>query len=397
MRSESSTSQLFLYIDLQSLDIEELSGLEFQQLMQDKQSVEELGVVLQKLARKDFPESGAKEFDRMLKGRFYQALLPKWQCKLGTPKTDESFEDLYARARAIERHAQQIGAGRQVNSMRSEPSTADEPSKKTDTASEPRTSKSWHGQPRRDDRNKSRGCFHCGEVGHIQHNCPKLATEAAGRSRGKVSSMVAQDASKHLEHCSIEELEKVLAEKKAGVEQLQLSGTATVDVVTGNTVRAKGSLLRACVEIEGLPVEAVVDTRAQCTVISRELLRNLGRHMRERKMELPKCAPPSVKLVGRGGKGGDELAITAKVPFHFALDGYSTYAPVFVQPDSDIQCLLGMNVIPSLGIWVKRANGEVMTEPTAPEPSAETKVYLIQSTRIQGRMALFKKLRLTYL
>ena len=31
---------------------------------------DELGVVLQKLARKAFPESGAKEFDHMLKGCF---------------------------------------------------------------------------------------------------------------------------------------------------------------------------------------------------------------------------------------------------------------------------------------------------------------------------------------
>ena len=61
-----------------------------------------------------------------------------------------------------------------------------------------------------------------------------------------------------------------------------------------------------------------------------------------------KCAPPSVKLVGRGGKDGDELAITAEVPFHFALDGYSSYSPVIVKPDSDNQCWLGMNVIPSL-------------------------------------------------
>ena len=62
---------------------------------------------------------------------------------------------------------------------------------------------------------------------------------------------------------------------------------------------------------------------------------------------------------------------------------------MFVRPDSDIQCLLGMNVIPSLGIWVKSVNGEVMIEPTAPEPAAEAKVYLIQSTCIQGRKALF--------
>ena len=79
-----------------SVDIEELRGLEFHQLMQDKQSVEELGVELQKLERKAFPTSGTKEFDRIVKGRFYQALLPKWQQKLGAPKATETFEELYA-------------------------------------------------------------------------------------------------------------------------------------------------------------------------------------------------------------------------------------------------------------------------------------------------------------
>ena len=97
-----------------------------------------------------------------------------------------------------------------------------------------------------------------------------------------------------------------------------------MDVVIVSTVGAKGPLLRACVEIEGLLVEAVVDTEAQCTVISREHLRNLGRNMREHRMELSKCVPPGVKLVGRGG---NELAITAEVPFHFALDGYSILSP----------------------------------------------------------------------
>lgn len=97
---------------LRSLDIAELKGLEFHQLMQDRQSVDDLGVTLQKLAVKAFPESGAKKFDRMPKGRFYQALLPKWQRKLGAPKTDESFENLFSRTRAIERHEQQFNSGR---------------------------------------------------------------------------------------------------------------------------------------------------------------------------------------------------------------------------------------------------------------------------------------------
>ena len=46
---------------------------------------------------------GPKEFDRLLKGRFYQALMPKWQRKLGAPKASETFDELYAWARTLER------------------------------------------------------------------------------------------------------------------------------------------------------------------------------------------------------------------------------------------------------------------------------------------------------
>ena len=38
---------------------------------------------------------------------FFQVLLPKWQRKLGAPKIDEKFNDLYDRACVIERHEKQ--------------------------------------------------------------------------------------------------------------------------------------------------------------------------------------------------------------------------------------------------------------------------------------------------
>ena len=60
------------------VDIEELRGLEFHQLMQEQQTVEQLGLELQRLGRKAFPNASSKEFDRMLKGHFFQALHPKW-------------------------------------------------------------------------------------------------------------------------------------------------------------------------------------------------------------------------------------------------------------------------------------------------------------------------------
>ena len=78
--------------------------------MQEKQSVEQLGMELQRLARKAFPERNAKEFDHFLKGHFFQALLLKWQWKLGALKASESFNNLFTRARTFERHDHQFSA-----------------------------------------------------------------------------------------------------------------------------------------------------------------------------------------------------------------------------------------------------------------------------------------------
>ena len=59
--------------------IEELRGLEFHHLTQGSETIEQLGLRIQQLGRKAFPTIIGKDFDRLLKGRFYQALLVKWQ------------------------------------------------------------------------------------------------------------------------------------------------------------------------------------------------------------------------------------------------------------------------------------------------------------------------------
>ena len=51
--------------------------------------------------------------------------------------------------------------------------------------------------------------------------------------------------------------------------------------------------------------------------------------------------------------------VTAQV--QFTLDGRSTTVPVFVQPDSKQECLLGSNVLPSIGITVMCASGNPLT------------------------------------
>ena len=84
--------------------------MEFHQRVQSDETIQELGMDLQKLARKAFPLMADKEFDRMLKGRFYQALHPRWQRKLNAPKPDETFGQLFERARMLEQHEKQFTA-----------------------------------------------------------------------------------------------------------------------------------------------------------------------------------------------------------------------------------------------------------------------------------------------
>ena len=64
-------------------------------------------------------------------------------------------------------------------------------------------------------------------------------------------------------------------------------------------------------------------------------------------------------------------------------DGESAYVTVFVQPDSEQQCLLGTNVLPALGLRINRANGEPLIVRKETEPIV-AHVRLVQSSSILG-------------
>ena len=113
--------------------IEELRGLEFHHCTQGDETIEQLGMSIQQLGRKAFPMIVGKDFDRLLKGRFHQALLVKWQRKLGAPKADESFQDLFTRARVLEEHERQYtvsAESRTANLPKSRSGTSKSPSSK---------------------------------------------------------------------------------------------------------------------------------------------------------------------------------------------------------------------------------------------------------------------------
>lgn len=128
----------------------------------------------------------------------------------------------------------------------------------------------------------------------------------------------------------------------------------------------------------------MVDTGAQSTIISRVDLHQIGQQRCREGKPVPTLEEPTVKLYGKDAvAGGQRLLITAQLEVTFKLNCEYVHAPVFVQPDSSQACLLGMNVIPSLGIKVTRATGESLCSVSGYE-SGMARVGLVKSVCIPG-------------
>ena len=370
------------------VDIEELRGLEFHRHMQGTETIKQLGITIQRLGRKAFPSTAGKEFDRLLKGRFYQALYVKWQRKLGPPKASESFYELYDRARALEEQEKQYAASSVIhqsdNSRRSDQSkmsTGSQPPAGTLPPSTPTTQATVRSEEI-GSRQLARRCHHCKETGHLRRDCPRRQ-EALGRS--STNTVTAQQNPAHVEDLTEQELERLLAERRLQRERGSVTNpeVSHANTITATAAHAKavGAALETDVSIEGVSVRCLIDTGAQSTIISRATLRKVAQLLKLQGRPPPSLELPRVKLLGKGKGDYRELTITAQVDLTYMLDGRSAIIPTFIQPDSEQDCLLGANALPLLGITVSRSNGDIimadsqeMTQSDSQETQSDSQV-----------------------
>ena len=221
-------------------------------------------------------------------------------------------------------------------------------------------------------------CDACHKYGHIASQCRsrRNRSEAAGRSRENSSRTLATTAS-----LTDDELKEELARRQLQKEQQLLTDTSEVQAVTGEAV---GPTLSMDVNVEGVVVPAVVDTGSKSTVISRSLLHNIKRHLLRKGEPMPELELPKTTLYGASGS---PLEITARVNLLFSVDGKSARVLVFIHPNSLQECLLGMNVLPALGVTVHKANGDTLT-PSVTQPEVAT-VRLVQAVRIPAMRGVF--------
>ncbi len=296
-------------------DIEELRGLEFHHHTQgDGEPIEQLGISIQQLGRKAFPSITGKDFDRLLKGRFYQALLVKWQRKLSCPKPDEGFHELLARARMLEEHEKQFALSAQSRNENKKGSS--EHSRRQNKPADKRNSTSLlpvNKSSEKEADNHTFRCYRCKQPGHLRKDCPRK-TEAPGRTmHGATTGSVGVKASVQVEDLTESQLEDMLAERRLNRVQQGFVETGTDSQTSAikaseEKALAVGALLHMNIDLEGLPVKAMVDTGAQSTIISRSTLYAVNHHLKQQGTNLPPLELPTVRLYGKDGqKGGKQL------------------------------------------------------------------------------------------
>ena len=202
-----------------------------------------------------------------------------------------------------------------------------------------------------------------------------------------------------VEDLTEEQLETLLNQWRLAKEkQLLMETQSSVDTVTAKPTKVRnavGPTIYIDLEIEGVKVEAMVDTGAQSTIISRALLHEIANSLKAHGRPVPELEAPCTRLFGKECNSvKPELDITAQVMLTLETDNRCVTVSVFIQSNSEQLCLLGTNAATIVGLKFLKPDGKPLKMQSAQSSQSESskvKIRFVQASTVPGRKGRFLK------
>ena len=190
-------------------------------------------------------------------------------------------------------------------------------------------------------------CFHCHGTGHFARDCPFRGRVAPAESRGRgyasnrsqgVAALTAQEESdereKHAER--IERLQQEVREAEMEGAMGRAMTTMRVFSTGDSSGLSMGPTLTTMVQLEGIPVEALLDTGSPITIVSLDFLMSSLATQRPKEQSVEdwkqavkdRVVSPTVALRGYGGGG---INIIGQLECTISQGPFSQTAMVLIQ------------------------------------------------------------------
>ena len=356
-----------------------LTALQTQMFHSRKQgaaeSVDDYAQELRKLHSKAYSTAmgGNSEAEKVgqivLLNQFVSGLRPEIQTKV--VGVEGSVDEIVTKARFEEAKLKEVSGRYQQKPypnknrfggpLNRNPSTPATPQRVTPTTPSERT------EPPKTPRGRNGTCYRCGMEGHFKSDCPyPKPPRDSGESRGKsqVKRVTPQEKPDPIEKNEIEILREKL--RQAELDAAIGSSGMVKTVIPADKGSRLGPTVYDTVAVEGISVQALIDTGSPATIASLEFVLKVLKSNRSKEQTdaqwiestREKLKGPDVVLKNYGGH---RLDFIAQVELTLSRGQYQRITTILVRKDAPNDLLLGTDVQPQLGfsLGTKDTDGSI--------------------------------------
>ena len=220
-------------------------------------------------------------------------------------------------------------------------------------------------------------CYNCSRYGHLAKDCRSVRrmgeAQARTQNQGSAKPSSRNTATRTAAVVSVEGEPQSPVENEPFKWMYEMYGVSQVNDLTKDGAPRLGPTLIIPLKVDGVPVQALIDTGCPATIISREICRRIldnqeGQPLspeQRKDRAIKRLQQPSLLLKAYCGK---ELCIGAEIAVQVATPHHAVNRVVLVQKDTPVDMLLGTDLMFALGIRVLDGDGQSLLEQVEEQP-----------------------------